>query len=311
MSLLRQRLLRWFPFLGALHRLLHSVLDKMRRQETRLRNGINYIRFDIVGEERIQRLAKQARNTPLDKPIIHLYAACHNEERIIPYFMDHYQRFVDAFFIYDNMSTDSSVERLSGYANVTIIASETGGTFTEELLQRVKNTEWKQSRGRSDFVIACDMDEFLYHPEMAAFLHLLKRNAFTVAKPHGYDMVSEHLPEFDGVHPITQVIRTGFDSARDYSKTVLFSPALDGINFTPGCHKSKPTGRIKRFQSSQLKLLHYKFVDRDLISKKTKHIRDRVSENDKRQGWNKHYLKPDDQVMQEFDFMLTLGRTII
>lgn len=286
-------------------------MEASSRYVSRLKAGLIHIQFNIIWEARIQRLARRAKQTPLKKPIIHLYAVCWNEERIVPYFMDYYSQFVDAFYIYDNRSSDSTVERLARHKNVTIIPFDTGGTFDEAALLKIRNNEWKKSRGKADFVIVCDMDEFLYHPEMPSFLHLLKRHAFTVVKPHGYDMVSEQLPEFDGAHPITDLIKTGFDSQRNYSKTVLFSPELDDIHFSPGCHKSFPTGRVKRFQSDHLKLLHYKFVNRDLILQKIQRCRARLSETNKQHGWSGHYEKPDAQVMQEFDTMLAIRRTVI
>ena len=311
MSTVRKKLLRWVPVLGSVHRLLHSAKNALNRRVTRIKEVIDHIRFNIVWEARIQRLARHSKQTPKKKPIIHLYAICRNEEQIIPYFMSHYQPFVDEFNIYDNRSSDSSLERLARYDNVTIIPFDTGDTFDEAAHMQIKNNAWKKSRGKADFVIVCDMDEFLYHPEMASFLYLLKQHSFTVVRPHGYDMVSEQLPEFDGVHPITQLIKTGFDSWRNYSKTVLFSPTLEEINFSPGSHRASPQGRVKLFRSDHLKLLHYKYVDRNKIIQKTQTCRARLSETNKKHGWGRHYEKSDAQVMREFDSMLSIRRTII
>ena len=276
-----------------------------------VKHGFNYVRFDIFWETRVQLTSKIAIRNRLSKPIIHLYATCWNEARIVPYFMDHYSKFVDEFHIYDNMSSDSTVERLARHKNVTITPFDTGGTFDEATLLQIRNNEWKKSRGFADFVIVCDMDEFLFHPEMTSLLRLLKKHAFTVVKPHGYNMVSENLPEFDGVRAITQLIRTGVPDEKNYSKTIFFNPMLKDINFGPGCHKSHPQGTIKQYHSSRLKLLHYKLVDRETIARKTEGCRERMSENNKRHGWSRHYMKPEDQAIREFDHMLSLGRKII
>lgn len=51
---------------------------------------------------------------------IHLYAACWNEERIIPFFLQHYEPLVDRIIIYDDHSTDRSVELLRASPKVEI-----------------------------------------------------------------------------------------------------------------------------------------------------------------------------------------------
>ena len=264
--------------MGKVHRLLHATGNTAKYYVTVLKKGFNHVKFDILWEARIQRFARHTTRQHSPKPVIHLYTVCWNEERIAPYFMDYYSQFVDAFYIYDNMSSDSTVERVSRYKNVTVI---------------------------------CDMDEFLYHPELMSLLHLLKRHSFTLVKPCGYNMVSEHLPEFDGVHSITQLINTGIDAKKNYSKSILFSPVLKEINFSPGCHKCAPVGPVKQFQSSRLKLLHYKFVDRELILQKTRECQARLSETNKRHGWSRHYVKSDEQVQSVFDDFMAAREKVI
>ena len=51
---------------------------------------------------------------------IHLYSVCYNEEIILPYYLNHYSKFVDKITVYDNFSTDSSVEILK-QNNVEVI----------------------------------------------------------------------------------------------------------------------------------------------------------------------------------------------
>jgi len=311
MSSLKDHLLQWFPILNDAHRLLHSAGNRLKDCGTVLRKGFDHIKFDILWEAQIQRFARHTNRFPLQKPVIHLYTVCWNEERIAPYFMDYYRQFVDAFYIYDNMSSDSTVERLSRYKNVTVIPFDTKETFDEASLLQIRNNAWKQSRGIADFVIVCDMDEFLYHPELMSLLYLLKRHSFTLVKPSGYNMISEHLPESDGVQTITQLIKTGIDAQKNYSKSILFSPILEEINFSPGSHKCAPVGQVKQFQSSQLKLLHYKFVDRELILQKTRECQARLSETNRQHGWSRHYIQTDEQVKINFDLFMSARKKVI
>lgn len=241
----------------------------MNRAKRTLTASLDNFRFNHVWEARIRRHANRHTGQAVTPPVIHLYATSWNSDRIVPYFINYYSRFVSEFHIYDNQSSDTTCKILARYPNVEVTSFDTGGTMNEEALMNIRNNAWKSSRGRADFVIVCDMDEFLYHAAMPSFLALLKQNRFTIVKPHGYDMISNILPPFDGKQDIMQRIKTGIDSRKNYSKTILFSPELEEINFSPGCHKSSPVGRVKFFTSDHLKLLHYKYVDRAMIDRKS------------------------------------------
>ena len=311
MQTYRQRLLKWAPWFGPLHRIFHSSLEYAGRLPHFAREVVNHIRFKILWEARLRWISRGPRKHTLSKPVVHLYAVCWNESLIAPYFIDHYSKFVDAFFIYDNMSTDTTAALLSRYANVTVIPYDTGNTFNDAVNLEIKNNAWKQSRGKAEFVVVCDMDEFLYHPDMRSALHLLAKAGYTVATPHGYNMLSRSLPEFNGKQGITELIRTGIDAKRDYSKSILFSPELDDINFTPGSHKCSPKGRVKMFVSDRLKLLHYKHVDRDHVLAKMQAYRTRLSAINKKHGWGHHYEQPVEQVLLQFDQRILEGKTVI
>ena len=78
---------------------------------------------------------------------IHLYAACWNEERIIPFFLQHYEPLVDRIVIYDDRSTDRSVELLRASPKVEI---RPFGRDAESYLDAhltLFETCWRESRG--------------------------------------------------------------------------------------------------------------------------------------------------------------------
>ncbi len=285
---------------GAAYRLLRRAEWARRR-----------LWFDGFWERRIRRMARSAAGRRLERPVVHLYAPCRNEQRILPYFMAHYGPFVDRFFIYDNMSTDATRALLAGHPNVEIVSLDTGGQFAHVERERMKNHAWKASAGKADFVLVCDVDEFLYHPHLDVLLALMKRHGYTVLRPHGYQMACEKLPEFDGT-PITARVQAGMDVASHYSKTILFDPnRVKEIHFSQGCHCSRPEGRIKTFHSNHAKLLHYKYVDRDEILRKTRTYRANVSPESLAKGYGRHYLRSDAEVMALYDRILAGARKVI
>ena len=309
---MRETLLKWFPFLGPCHRLVHAALESGRQGVSSLGLIFNRIRFNDVWEMKIRRAARKALRCPMEKSVVHLYAVCWNEEKIIPHFMAHYGSWVDQFTIYDNGSTDSTLELLSAYPNVRVVRHRMDGVFDEGANLKIKNSAWKDSAGKADFVVVCDMDEFLFHPHLGVLLAMMKKHGFTVLRPLGFQMVSERLPAYDGKTLLTESIPMGVVDARNYSKTVLFDPnRVSEIHFHPGCHRSRPEGDVKVFRSERAKLLHYKYVDREEILRKMRTYRKTLSEESRARGWGGHYQKNEEEILEYVDALLASGRRVI
>lgn len=78
-----------------------------------------------------------------------------------PVFFQSLQQFVDKFFIYDNGSTDGSLQKLQGDERVRVTRWDvTGDSFVEEA-RVLTDSFWKQSRGSAEWVFVVDMDEHL------------------------------------------------------------------------------------------------------------------------------------------------------
>ena len=201
------------------------------------------------------------------QPIVHYYAVCWNEEVMLPFMFQHYDHFVNHYTIYDNYSDDRSEEIIRSHPKTEIKKFSMGGQINDLIYQDIKNNCWKRSRGKADWVIVCDMDEFLYHDNMAETLKKLSCRNQTIVKPVGYNMYSETYPISD--KPLTQQIQQG---VRDkwFDKCICFDPhAVVEINYRPGAHECYPIGRIKRC-TYEFKLLHYKNISLEFILSRTR-----------------------------------------
>ena len=125
---------------------------------------------------------------------IHVYVLCWNEAILLPHFFRHYS-FAEKIVVFDNGSTDDSIRLIQTHPSAELRRFGVEGSFDDSEHLRVKNTAWKESRGQADFVVVCDLDEFLDHSNLPAVLALMKQVGGTVLKPVGYDMVSDHPPE--------------------------------------------------------------------------------------------------------------------
>ena len=231
--------------------------------------------------------------------IIHLHTICWNEIELLPYFLRHYEQVCQSIIVYDNGSNDGSQELVSHHPLCQLRHAETYGELREDALQLVKGQSWKESRGVADWVICCDVDEILYHPELRQFLGECKSSGITIPVPTGWQMVSDVFPCIDG--QIYSEVRTGFPDPR-YSKRVVFNPsAVSEIGYTSGCHSANPVGAIIESTESALKLLHFKMLGTEYAIRRSEALRQRLGEYNLTRRYGVHYLAAPDDLKSEFD----------
>lgn len=253
-----------------------------------IKNGIQY--FKLQCHKKLHRI---------DHPIVHLYATCWNEEKILPYLFSHYDSIVDKFFIYDNHSTDSSPELIMANkkAELRVYAPE---KIDDQALRNLKNNCWKKSRGKADLVIVCDVDEFLYHREPSAFIRYFINEGYSVCHPQGYEMCSATFPKYAKGTMLTDLVRTGME-CNSYSKCILFNPyRIININYQYGAHMCYPSGIIREYSGSDVKLLHYKKLGLNNVITRYESMSCRLSEKNIKSGLATHYQWDRERIRQDF-----------
>ncbi|MBS0207292.1 MAG: glycosyltransferase family 2 protein [Planctomycetes bacterium] len=200
-------------------------------------------------------------------------------------FLRHYSTFADKIVIYDNHSTDDSVAiaRSNPRCDVRTIGAPEND---ERNLLWVKGEAWKESRDVADWVICCDVDEYLFHADVRKYLATCTQNGITFPQTKGYELVDQQLPS--GNKQIYQAVRRGFFRPL-FSKRVVFAPAfIDEVNYAPGCHQSSPTGKVVEDPLCQMKLLHAGSVGWQRLIKRRLAIYSRQSSFNVANGFGKH-----------------------
>lgn len=235
-----------------------------------------------------------------------VYTTCYNEQTILPFFLKHYLSFCDEIVVYDNSSTDNSVKVVNSFDNTRVVKYNTG-EIRDDILLIMKNNIWKEARGRFDFVIVVDTDEFLYYPNLKDLLPWCKKKGKTVLKPKGFNMVSEKLADSDKM--LYEQVRTGVPEWH-YNKCVAFDPnKIREINYTVGAHKAVPRGKVRYFRSPDLKLLHYRYLSRESYLKKMKNSRQ--SDVNRKNNWGVYLDYPEEHHNKLFDDMLMKAKPVI
>ena len=246
----------------------------------------------------------------INRPIIHYYAVCWNEERMLPFMFQHYESFVNHFTIYDNHSTDNSAKLILSRDDTTLIEFDSDG-FCDNIHNDIKNSCWKKSRGHADYVIVCDIDEFLYHPNIKKEISKLKRQHISVVQPIGFNMFNENPPEYQTDNPLPRQTSTGL-RAPMFDKCILFDPhAIVEINYKPGAHECHPWGRIKTSTNTGIKLLHYKNLGIEQVLQRNRLYVQRLSKDNIENRYGIEYLRNEETIVNEFYRNLQLSHTVI
>lgn len=220
---------------------------------------------------------------------IALYFINWNDSFYLPFIKEHYGKFCSKIVMYDNYSSDDSYGLAKRLGFETRSFGVRGQLNDQDYLD-VKNNCWKEERGKSDYVIVCDADEFIVCPEN------LKSSA---PKVIGFNMISDFLPKIK----ITE-INSG-SLSESYSKQAIFNPnEIEEINYVHGCHVNNKTGNITTFENDTCFLYHFRQIGGiDRILNRHKEYRDRMSLFNKKHGMGIHYLHSDEKKIKEWEVL--------
>lgn len=247
---------------------------------------------------------------------IHLYANCWNEARMLPYFMRHYNPIVNKFIILDDGSTDGSIEYLKSQDKVKLIKGDREGTSYIEQSRIFFNQAWKESRAEADWIITCNIDEHIYHKDLALYLHRCLLNGITVLPAQGYEMVSLQFPLTQG--KLCDQVRLGALSDKlqgpsgTLTKIMAFNPqVIEDIYFSNGRHSANPTGKVVYPTAVELKLLHYKFLGLDYAEMRYAELRTGLSSVDIAKGLGHQYTWDTGKIRRGYEAVVSLAEVVV
>jgi hypothetical protein len=222
---------------------------------------------------------------------IEVFAICYNEEALLPYFLRHYSSFADKIVIYDNYSTDRSVEICRENPIVEVIKYGSGDKIRDDIYLQIKNNCWKGSSAK--WVIICDIDELVYHPNIR---EVLEKCEHSIIEPELYNMYSDKFPTTRG--QIYQEVVMGIQGGG--KKNLFQVKKVYEINYDPGCHVANPDFVGTFGGSCGIKTLHMKHMGLDYTLTRKALAESRLSELNKSMGWGVHYRVTDIELERSF-----------
>lgn len=231
--------------------------------------------------------------SPRCGPRIHLYATCWNEVRLLGFFFRHYDSIVQRYVIYDEGSTDGSLDLLLGHPKVEVrrfVRRDPDSFILSEF--DLFNNCWKESRGFrgspiADWVIICNIDEHLVHPDLGGYLSRCLEAGITAIPALGYQMLVEEFPR-PGEH-LCETWTRALPDPTD-CKLIVFSPtAIKEINFAVGGHAAQPAGCVVAPARDELLLQNYQILGIDYTLERFAELRSGLGPSDHARGWGFHY----------------------
>lgn len=247
----------------------------------------------------------------IKKPIVHYYAVCWNEEKMIPFVLDYYGQFVEHFYFYDNYSNDRTKEIIASVPNASLIPFGKEGQFDDSANQEVKNNAWKKSRGHADFVVVCDMDEFLYHPKLVDALSELRKQHVSIPRTRGFEMYCDPFPEHHKGMLLTDMVQKGI-RGEWYDKFLIFDPYdIVEMNYAPGAHETDPIGIVHYSDEVPFKVLHYKNIGIDYLLSRYRMLGERLSAFNIENHMGTHYLEKEEKLRAEMERCLAEAKNVV
>lgn len=231
-------------------------------------------------------------------PRIEVWAFCYNRRQLLPYFLAHYRRFAQRIVVCDNRSTDGSRDWLVAHG-VEVLEDANAGVFDDRVLKDQKNSLWKASRGRADWVVVCDVDELVYVSDLRRRLAWCIERGISGIRLTGFNMVSDRLPQHAGQIYDAPDFQVGASDPLWANKVAIFRPdMIDEINYSEGAHRAAPEGRGWLYgDDTQFALLHYRFLGGvESFVRRCADCRENLSPGNRERRQSLHFLESEEQI---------------
>lgn len=239
---------------------------------------------------------------------IYWITLCKNEEDIIPFCIQYWKRIADKVIVFDNHSTDSSVELLSKHDWIEVRTFDSDGQ-NDVIQKTIKEQSYLEFKDECDAIIISDMDETFYFDNFSGEVAKMIDGGYSCLITPIHSLCEEFKPTPHEKHYLHQLCHmfykqrmnhmSGFD---DFSKISIFNcKVVDRVAMSVGQHYVQTLPNMQIMLSIDGFCLHVdKGFGESYFIKKRQKMGANLSETNKRGGMCTEYLKSVEELKQEY-----------
>lgn len=237
-----------------------------------------------------------------------LITLCFNEMDILPFVKQYWERLDCDVLVYDNGSTDGSIEFLQKLPYVTLRHFDTSG-MNDIIHKQIKEQAYLEFKDKYDIIIVSDMDELFYFNDFKALGEAFVASEYTSMVVPIISLCEASKPPYledkllhQQCHMFYKQKMNQMKGFEDYSKVSIFNARLvSNIHMSVGQHFAQTEPYMKVLKSSLGFCLHIdKGFGEDYYVSKHKKMGENLSETNKQYGMGIHYLFSEQQMREEY-----------
>lgn len=233
---------------------------------------------------------------------------CKNEMDILPFVRKYWERISADVIVYDNGSTDGSLEYLSDIPYVTIKHFDSDG-HNDIIHKNVKEQAYLEYKNDYDIIIITDMDEVFFFDDFKAVSEAFIDGGYNILMTPIISLCEDFKPPFSADKYLHQLCHKfyrqrmnhmkGFD---DFSKLSIFNTKItDKVEMSVGQHYVKTSPDMKIMLSNNGFNLHIdKGFGLDYKYKVRQRMYANLSDTNKRYGMAIEYADSYEKLEREY-----------
>lgn len=237
-----------------------------------------------------------------------LITLCKNEMDILPFVRQYWERIGCDVVVYDNGSTDGSLEYLSKLPYVTIRHFDSEG-HNDVIQKQVKEQAYLEYKDKYDFIIVSDMDEVFYFSDFKALQAQMIEGGYNVLMTPIYALCEAGKPIYDDSKLLHQICHKFYkqrmnhmDGFDEYSKLSIFNTKVtDKITMSVGQHYVYTSPQMMILLDKQSFCLHInRGFGADYYSKVRHQMGKNLSKTNINGGMGIEYLNSVDKLKEDY-----------
>lgn len=178
---------------------------------------------------------------------------CYNEMDILPFVQQYWERVNADVVVYDNGSTDGSIQYLLKLPYVTVKHFDSDGQ-NDVIQKTIKEQAYLEVKDKYDIVIITDMDEVFFFNDFKALSEAFVKSPYNILMTPIFSLCEDSKPPYSKTELLHQQCHKFYkqkmnhmEGFKDYSKLSIFNTRItDKVQMSVGQHyvRTLPTMSI-------------------------------------------------------------------